>query len=715
MANVRRYLSVAGAALSAVLAAGIVVGSSVFSTGPQAGAAQPALSWLAAGDSYSSGEGLPHATGNCAQATPATGSQAWAFAAYDVLSKEGSPLEQPNLVACTGAKTSQFFSPSGSKPAEWSTPYQRDDLVTMTFGGDNIDFAPIIKQCIDLTRLSQVLRAIVRAWIPIDSGTSPFPSDSNHTCPSNSIVRKRIDALGSVYPAFLTKVATNAVAPGGNIILLGYPEVVELPKYWSSRNQNLGSCFGIGTGDATLLRGWAGDLNATLGVAVKRFDAEPSVQRDNVEATFVDVNSGGGVISSNDPNLFEPAHGTRHNLCSSDSWINGITTIDYTNGSFHPKQPGADAQGALAAEVIGKLNWSRLAPLPFSADTGDFAYESDFTNLQLDSVSCPADNDCVAAGDDFESDANGFTGVIEQWDGSAWTQAALPDPNGVDLYAVSCPNASFCMAVGRTQFEGNKSLPVAYTWNGQHWSSASPPASVTAAGEWVNLFGVSCATETSCVAVGAQESSDGGSSNPFAEEWSSATWQAPSVDQDLYGELLGVACQAAASCTAVGGGGTQEGDNDPLAYHWNGTALSNQPIPVPTGGPGNYSDQGGGESSYELHSVSCPTASSCIAVGDDGAVESLDGQSWKLDSSGPIDFVAIDCTSVSRCMATGGGPGNPVIESGSAAGWQSVAQAASSPVTPQAVWARPDGFTMVVGYDVGTVLGTPYAEDEPAL
>jgi hypothetical protein len=340
----------------------VLVGGTVV-VGPPAEAGQPALSWLAAGDSYSSGEGLPHASGNCAQATPGNGSQAWAFAAYGTLSKEDTLLGQPALVACTGAKTAQFFSPSGSDLGEWSPPDQRFDLVTMTFGGDDIGFAPIIKQCIDLTRLSQVLREIVDDWVPVGTGTSPLPSNSNHTCPSKSVIRQRIAALGSAYPAFLTKVATNAVAPGGNIVLLGYPDLIELPKYWSSRNQHLGSCFGIGTDDATLLRGWAGDLNATLGEAVKRFDAESAGERDNVEAVFVDVNSGGGIISSNDPNLFEPAHGTRHNLCSSDSWLNGITTIDYGNGSFHPKQAGADAQGALAAEVIAKLNWSQL-PTP---------------------------------------------------------------------------------------------------------------------------------------------------------------------------------------------------------------------------------------------------------------------------------------------------------------------------------------------------------------
>jgi hypothetical protein len=72
-----------------------------------------------------------------------------------------------------------------------------------------------------------------------------------------------------------------------------------------------------------------------------------------VHLTFVDVNSGGGAgISRYDQSLFEPASGPRHNLCGSQPWINGLSTIDYGAGSFHPKQAGQDAMGVLGAEVI---------------------------------------------------------------------------------------------------------------------------------------------------------------------------------------------------------------------------------------------------------------------------------------------------------------------------------------------------------------------------
>jgi hypothetical protein len=74
---------------------------------------------------------------------------------------------------------------------------------------------------------------------------------------------------------------------------------------------------------------------------------------NGVHLTFVDVNSGGSAgIARSDRSLFEPSSGARHNLCSSQPWLNGFSSIDYGSGSFHPKQAGHDAMGALAAQVI---------------------------------------------------------------------------------------------------------------------------------------------------------------------------------------------------------------------------------------------------------------------------------------------------------------------------------------------------------------------------
>jgi hypothetical protein len=51
----------------------------------------------------------------------------------------------PVLVACTGAKTGEFFKSQGKSPAEWTPSMGRYDLVTFSFGGDDIGFASIVQ------------------------------------------------------------------------------------------------------------------------------------------------------------------------------------------------------------------------------------------------------------------------------------------------------------------------------------------------------------------------------------------------------------------------------------------------------------------------------------------------------------------------------------------------------------------------------------------
>jgi hypothetical protein len=334
---------------------------------PASSAAPSRLTWLAAGDSFSSGQGLPHATGACAQAGLGSGSVTWPDVAYQDLGGSSSRFAQPDLVACTGATTSNFMTaPDNAGAPEWDPSMGRFDLVTFTFGGDDIGFRPILEQCLGLARL---VTTVENTSADVGTGAdrvAPLPSDPGHTCPSASIIDTRIAAFGSSYRSFLGAIANEVVVPGGNIVVLGYPDLIELPEFWANWEKAIGACWGIGTGDATELRGMAGDLNATIGAAVA---AENELAPNGVHMTFVDVNSGQPDspthIPLSDPSLFEPSPGTRHNLCSADSWINGPTvtgSLNLVSHSFHPNQAGNDNMGGLAKNAIAKLDWSRLHP-----------------------------------------------------------------------------------------------------------------------------------------------------------------------------------------------------------------------------------------------------------------------------------------------------------------------------------------------------------------
>jgi hypothetical protein len=295
------------------------------------------ISWLAAGDSYASGAGLTKTTKLCARApgTRADPSMAWAVVASrsKILAKDHFGV--PVLVACTGAKTGEFFKSQGKSPAEWTPSMGRYDLVTFSFGGDDIGFASIIQSCYEHTS----------------------------EC-SNGTVRSRISALGRAFPGFLIRVARSVVVSGGNVVVMGYPELIEDPSLWPQINRDTHQCQGIDTNTSKSIRGWAGALNAAIGSAVDTVNARPAAERNGVHFTFVDIVTGQSSegISRSNPDLFEPATGVRHELCSQGdkAWLNGLT-IHLSTRSMHPNQAGEDAMGNLAAEVIRRLDWSRLS------------------------------------------------------------------------------------------------------------------------------------------------------------------------------------------------------------------------------------------------------------------------------------------------------------------------------------------------------------------
>lgn len=307
------------------------------------------ISWLAAGDSYSSGAGLKVTTKPCARGSVTSSSYAYPLLAYDDVHSALPSLETPNFVACTGATSSEFISgnDTAGRP-EWTPSMGKFDLVTFTFGGDDINFHGIILQCLayPISKLA--------------------PPDPDHSCPNDSFVRNLIKTkLGSVYRSFLTQVADKVVAKGGNIVVLGYPELVDLPKFWPSASQHIGKCQGLRTSDATQLRGDAGALNATIGADV----AEVNRQHPNgVHLTFVDVNTGSNTgvvkIPSSDQDLFEPSVGGRHNLCGTGtSWLNGVVKLHPTR-SFHPSEDGNIAEGKLLASVLPYLSEPPVKVVP---------------------------------------------------------------------------------------------------------------------------------------------------------------------------------------------------------------------------------------------------------------------------------------------------------------------------------------------------------------
>jgi hypothetical protein len=141
---------------------------------------------------------------------------------------------------------------------------------------------------------------------------------------------------------------------------------------------------------------------------------------------------------------------------------------------------------------------------------------------------------------------------------------------------------------------------------------------------------------------------------------SMATGAAAATATVVSASLNDVSCTSGHSCMAVGTFLTSKGPEFTLAEAWNGTAWTIVPTPTPNAASGGA----------ELDSVSCPSATACIAVGlsftsKTGATthpiaESWNGAKWTVVPTPKLAYAGaglngVTCTGPSSCMAVGSG------------------------------------------------------------
>jgi hypothetical protein len=263
----------------------------------------------------------------------------------------------------------------------------------------------------------------------------------------------------------------------------------------------------------------------------------------------------------------------------------------------------------------------------------------------LNAASCSTPASCVAVGEYFSAKTNAEGMFAETWDGSHWKVSPIATPAGgaATLAAIACRSATDCVAVGTLAPKGATITSVLVeSWNGSSWTRQAAP---TPAGGGLDsyLTSVSCASGTSCVAVGLRFTA-GASSTPtatgFTEVLTGTTWKvhAIPVPAGRDSEVGGVACTSSTRCFAVGSTMVHVNHDYryPYAAIWNGATWSSIPVsPVPR----TSSDFWGGG----FGSVDCVSATSCFAVGNEGAIHSASSHGltgvwtephWKLASFG---------------------------------------------------------------------------------
>ena len=225
----------------------------------------------------------------------------------------------------------------------------------------------------------------------------------------------------------------------------------------------------------------------------------------------------------------------------------------------------------------------------------------------------------------------------------------LPGPEtSHELYGVSCSSETHCMAVGLTR-PGSVNQPLSLSWDGTEWVEVPIPAidpeSLT------ELRAVSCVSESFCAAAGYVE---GASPRPVVLIWDGSAWT-PAVIPAFSGMafLRSVSCTSETSCTAVGN--YTDGHFRTLALAWDGASWSVQP--TPDANPADFN---------VLMSVSCISSTWCLAAGYhqndpgnqpmsllwDGSTWSLLSTPWPLSGATNL-FHSVSCSSEIFCVGVG--------------------------------------------------------------
>jgi lysophospholipase L1-like esterase len=273
--------------------------SAALTTVPATGAAAASVSYVALGDSYTSGPKIPtqsSAAGGCDRSNHNYPSDVAADTALGLTLTD---------VSCSGATTANILnttedvSPGPNNPYQLSAVTSGTAVVSLQVGGDDLGFTSIIENCVALT-----------PWGPTKVGANC----RNYYDPNgNNTLASAITALTQPIATILADI--HHTAPNAKIFVVGYPDI--LP-------QN-GACWPsmpFETADAEYLNSIEQDLNTMLQTTAGANGA-----------TFV--------------NTYTPSES--HNACTPKStrWVEPIVPASPAD----PVHPNANGEAAMAQEL----------------------------------------------------------------------------------------------------------------------------------------------------------------------------------------------------------------------------------------------------------------------------------------------------------------------------------------------------------------------------
>jgi hypothetical protein len=270
-----------------------------------------------------------------------------------------------------------------------------------------------------------------------------------------------------------------------------------------------------------------------------------------------------------------------------------------------PAQSTTSPPTSISAPTGGNGSWTATeAPLP----AGGY-------DAVLASVTCNSST-CIAAGS--YTDAAGDQQVLmESGSGSSWAAAGVPFPTSGTISgengpsSVSCATSSTCVAVG-TYMDSNSGLHgLLIIGSGSSWTATQPPlpANADQTGS-VELRSVTCPSPTQCEAVGWYDDS-AGNMEGLVLSGVGASWHAMEVPLPADASttlpnaaLSSVACSSATSCIAVGSYQNSSGNTSGMLLTGAGTSWTITEVPLPAGSSG-----------YDEGQVACSSSQCAAFVG----------------------------------------------------------------------------------------------------
>ncbi|MFC4508224.1 MULTISPECIES: SGNH/GDSL hydrolase family protein [Streptomyces] len=239
--------ALAGALACGVLTTAIVVGRH---DNGAADAAPPSGPYVALGDSYTAGPGIPGRSG-----TPTGCDRSDRNYPALVARRLDLPAGGFRDVSCSGATLADLDSAQstdhGTNPAQLSALDGRTRLVTLGMGGNDIGFASLVKTCVKSGVLTFALNAMTSG-----GDRSAAPCRARYVSDGADRIQQRIDAADARLAKALAEVERRA--PKARVYVVGYPAI--LP----SHTTGCGAEMGLTGGDITYLHEKEQQLNTML-------------------------------------------------------------------------------------------------------------------------------------------------------------------------------------------------------------------------------------------------------------------------------------------------------------------------------------------------------------------------------------------------------------------------------------------------------------------